>query len=92
MFQMSQNVEGEYQISERKERMHPTECSRCHGARKVFICARWVESKGHCCPGGTHRLSCPGRTVACRECAGRRCWADNPKGAFNSRLRSGNGV
>ncbi|SFP34386.1 hypothetical protein SAMN03159463_04045 [Mesorhizobium sp. NFR06] len=50
--------------------MRPKECSRCHGAKKVFVCARWMSSNGHCCPGGTHRINCPGRSIVCLECSG----------------------
>ncbi|QKD01513.1 hypothetical protein EB235_08290 [Mesorhizobium loti R88b] len=45
-------------------------CSRCHGGGKIFDCSRWSASKGHCCPQGTHQISCPGKTVACAECGG----------------------
>jgi len=68
---MDSIVERERGVSDKENLMRPNECPRCHGGRKVFVCARWVSSKGHCCPGGTHRLSCPGHSVVCLECGGR---------------------
>jgi len=53
---MNTVVEAEHRIPSREELMRPQECTRCHGAKKVFVCARWLSSNGHCCPGGTHRL------------------------------------
>ena len=68
---MVHSLEMECRVSEKETLLaRPTECPRCQGARKVFVCARWMSSNGHCCPGGTHRLSCPGHSVACLECGG----------------------
>jgi hypothetical protein len=68
---MNTVVEAEHRVPSGEELMRPQECSRCHGAKKVFVCARWLSSNGHCCPEGTHRLNCPGHSIVCLECSGR---------------------
>lgn len=45
-------------------------CPNCQGGGKVFSCARWTETAGKCCPEGTHRNGCLGRTVQCVSCEG----------------------
>ncbi|RUW80975.1 MAG: hypothetical protein E5V75_19905 [Mesorhizobium sp.] len=67
---MNTVVEAEHRVSPEEKPMPSIECRRCHGARKVFVCERWVSSNGHCCPEGTHRLNCPGQSMACLECGG----------------------
>lgn len=54
------------------------ECPRCHGSGRVFDCSKWYASNGHCCPHGTHRGGCPGKTGACAECDGLGTMAEPP--------------
>lgn len=68
---MNTIVGAEHRVSPKENLMPSTECRRCQGARKVFVCEGWVSSNGHCCPEGTHRLNCPGYSVVCLECGDR---------------------
>jgi hypothetical protein len=45
-------------------------CDRCHGLGKVFRCPEWEKTFGECCPEGSHKASCPGRSFDCRACDG----------------------
>lgn len=45
-------------------------CRHCAGQGVVFTCPQWSLSRGACCPDGTHRAGCPGKTIACAKCGG----------------------
>lgn len=45
-------------------------CPACRGMGVIFRCPEWDASLGECCPAGTHRQGCPGKSIACAACAG----------------------
>lgn len=47
-----------------------TTCPACHGLGRVFACPEWEQSRGECCPDGTIREGCPGKSLACARCGG----------------------
>lgn len=45
-------------------------CPKCGGTGTVFRCPEWDRSLGSCCPAGTTRHDCPGKSIACAQCGG----------------------
>ena len=45
-------------------------CPSCGGGGTVFRCPEWDRSLGECCPAGTTRHDCPGKSIACAACGG----------------------
>ena len=45
-------------------------CPACGGTGVIFRCPEWDATLGECCPAGTHRQGCPGKSIACAACGG----------------------
>ncbi len=59
-------------------------CDLCVGSGEIFLCSTWMRTSGECCPAGTIRKGCPGRTVPC-ECN----MSFAPDAVFSSGCQSG---